>query len=317
MISPRTHSSLNRGKATAALPLDERLERGELVVFERCPFALPEGRDLQFLLSRNVTVAKNISFYPDTSRIDGHPATQPDEDTRLAGLLREFHQNATNWLARVLPRYHAAARIGPLRFRTEEEEDRPGVELRLSGSALHVDMSSDAPAHGESFLRIFTNINPVKSREWITSDPLSVLLDRWDDQVRAPGEKRPKFTERFKLRFGRALGLEPLKDSPYHQLMSRLHFFGKTDTYLQQQAPKQHWIFPPGSAWLVFSDLASHAVVRGQYAIDQTYLIPAHAFRNRARSTAAVIERFWQRRPATLPSCVRPSKKGNLLKAVP
>jgi hypothetical protein len=82
----------------------------------------------------------------------------------------------------------------------------------------------------------------------------------------------------------------------------RLHFFGKTDAYLQQHAERKKWVFPPGSAWLVFSDLVSHAVVSGRYAIDQTYLTPAWAFRRRERSTKEIIERFWAGRTAAFPT---------------
>ncbi len=263
--------------------LEERLERGELVVFERCPFALPAGDDLSFLLAQTVEGAKSISYYPYEDRTQGHRVVNPEDEARLRRLLRKFHQAATAWLQGALPRYHAAARFGPLRFRTEEEEGRD-CDPRYSGSVLHVDMSSDAPAHGESFLRIFVNVNPSRSREWITSEALPALLDHWGDRVRVAGERRPGLADRLKMRFGASLGLS----SP------RLHYFGKTDDFLQNRAPRQHWVFPPGSMWMVFSDIVSHAVVRGQYAIDQTYLIPAHAFRHRACSTQAIIDRFWR-----------------------
>lgn len=278
--------------------LPERLERGELVVFAKCPFPLPVGDDREFLIAQTVADGvKSISWYPDEDRLHGHLRRRPGDGERVAGLLRSFNRAADDWLGRALPRFRAAARNGPLRFRTEEEEGRD-YESRYSGSVLHVDMSGDAPAHGESFLRIFVNINPSQPREWITSDSLGELLDRWGDRIREAGEGPPGLRERIRLRLGRLLGFPPPADSPYHRLMSRAHFFGKTDDHLQSGAPRRKWVFPPSSAWLVFSDLVNHAVVRGRFAIDKTYIVAPTAFADRRRSTAAIIERFWAGRPA-------------------
>lgn len=277
----------------ACLPLDERLERGELVVFERCPFPLPAGEDLEFLLACELDgVSKSITLFPDTGLMGGHLPAPPAVEARLKQLLGDFSRVATSWLAGALPRYHAAMRIGPMRFRVAEERGRV-IDPRLTGRLLHVDANSDMPALGDSFLRIFVNINPERDREWLTSLPLAALLDQWGDSVRVAGEGRAPVLRRVRMGIGRALGRVQPPDTSYDELMMRLHFYGKTDPYLQMCAPQTHWIFPPGSAWVVFSDLVSHAVVGGQYAIDQTYLVPARAFRRPGRSTKAVIERFW------------------------
>lgn len=285
----------------AAEPLDQRLERGELVYFERCPFPLPTGSDLEFLLSRQLDGhAKSITLFPATGLMGGQQPGTAEETARLKSVLGDFSREASAWLARALPRYHRAARLGPLRFRLVEERGRT-IDPRISGALLHVDANSDQAAYGGSFLRIFVNINPTEQREWITSESLGPLLDQWGDEVREPGEIRPDWRTRLRLRFGGRFGVTLPETSTYDQLMMRLHFFGKTDRYLQERAPITRWIFPPGSAWVVFSDLVSHAVVGGQYAIDQTYLVPPHAFREPQRSTRAVIERYWARQRAAWP----------------
>jgi hypothetical protein len=281
--------------------IDQRLERGELVLFERCPFPLPEGEDLRYLQSWTLDGhAKAISLFPDSGVMGGQRASSEEDRARLKGLLGEFSREATRWLARTLPRYARAWRFGPLRFRVAEERGRE-FDPKLSGAFLHVDANSDMPAHGDSFLRLFVNLNPDESREWRTSSSLGALLDVWGDRVRDPREARPPLAERLRLRHGRSLGLELPKTSPYDELMMRLHFFGKTDEYLQHEAPKTHWVFPPRSAWLVYSDLVSHAVVGGRFAIDQTYLVPSWAFRDPERSTRAVIDRYWSGRRAEPP----------------
>ena len=86
-------------------------------------------------------------------------------------------------------------RFGPLRFRVAEERGRI-IDPRLTGRLLHVDANSDMPAFGDSFLRIFVNINPERDREWLTSLPLAALLDQWGDSVRVAGEGRASAAQR-------------------------------------------------------------------------------------------------------------------------
>jgi hypothetical protein len=292
------NNSLNYPDGTAldTQQLQEKLEMGELVLFEKCPFELPVAEDLEFLYTRQVHNAKSISYYPAEKLMDGILKGQDADNARLLRILSEFSDSATNWLNQTLPAYTAGMRMGPLRFRVEEEKDRKNIESRYSGSVLHVDMNGDAPTHGESFLRIFVNINPDKPRYWITSDSLEKLLCKWGDDVRVPHERMFGFFDDFRLFISRLLRTKPLSSSAYHRFMSRIHFYGKTDDYLQNRAPQQSWAFPPGSAWLVFSDLTSHAVQGGQFAIDQTYFISSQAFNHPERSTKSLIKRFWAKK---------------------
>jgi hypothetical protein len=281
------------GARLDANELQQRLEMGELVMFNQCPFQLPSAADLEFLRRQKVHNAKSISYLPDEKKLHGFLSEQAEDSERLLRILSQFSVAATNWLSKTLPTYNTGMRMGPLRFRVEEEKDRKNIEPRYSGSVLHIDMNGDAPTHGESFLRIFVNINLEKPRYWITSDSLEKLLIKWGDRVRVPHEQLFGFIDDFRLSLSGLLGIKPLSDSAYHRFMSRIHFYGKTDDYLQNQANQISWIFPPGSAWLVFSDLTSHAVQGGQFAIDQTYFVSSVAFKNPERSTKSLIKRFW------------------------
>src|SRR5256885_5352149 len=42
----------------------------------------------------------------------------------------------------------------------------------------------------------------------------------------------------------------------------------------QQAAQTERLAFPPASTWLVFTDMVSHAVLSGQYALEQTFIVP-------------------------------------------
>jgi len=276
--------------------MQNKLEMGELIFFKRCPFPLPTSEDLEFLLSQKVYQAKSVSYFPDSGFVNGYRGQTMEDEVRIRNILSQFSSRATSWLAETLPSYYSQMRFGPLRFRIEEEKGRKNVEPQYSGSVLHVDMNGDAPTHGESFLRIFVNINPVKPRYWVTSDSLGQLLDKWGDDVRVPNERMQGFFDDVRLIMNRLFRRSTLADSAYHRIMSRIHYYGKTNDYLQNRAPQRSWVFPPGSAWLVFSDITSHAVKEGQFAIDQTYFVPSTAFKNPERSTKSLIKRFWARR---------------------
>jgi hypothetical protein len=66
-------------------------------------------------------------------------------------------------------------------------------------------------------------------------------------------------------------GREPR--SAYDRFMLRFHHFLKANEDFQEQTPKRVWSFPPGSMWMVMTDTASHAVLRGRFALEHSYFI--------------------------------------------
>ncbi len=65
--------------------------------------------------------------------------------------------------------------------------------------------------------------------------------------------------------------------SPYDQFMLRFHNFLKENGEFQRSCTKQRWEFPPGSTWVVFTDMVSHAVLAGQFALEQTFIVSRKA----------------------------------------
>ena len=57
--------------------------------------------------------------------------------------------------------------------------------------------------------------------------------------------------------------------------MLRLHHFLKEDETFQTQAARRLWTFRPGSTWLLFSDGASHALMRGRFSLEHSFFVPA------------------------------------------
>jgi hypothetical protein len=94
----------------------------------------------------------------------------------------------------------------------------------------------------------------------------------------------------------RALHVRNATHSPYDDLMHRCHNTMKEDANFQENTPKNRWEFPPNSSWMVFTDCVSHAVLSGQYALEQTLLIPPGALVEPERSPLKILEALAGRR---------------------
>ena len=91
--------SSNRMESSIA----ERLERGDVIYYPKCPFSLPEGDDRSFLLEQRLGRGhKNIHYNPHTGVAGGFDRRSPAQAARLRGLLLEFSATATQWLSGIL-----------------------------------------------------------------------------------------------------------------------------------------------------------------------------------------------------------------------
>jgi hypothetical protein len=272
--------------------LAERLERGEVVYYPTCPFPLPEGDDRRFLLEQQLAsrAHKNIGYDPRTGRASGFLRHTPEQARRLRNLLAEFARAATGWLSAVLPRYAAGWEPDRVSFRPVEEATRR-LRLKARNDLLHVDAFPSRPTNGARILRLFANVNPTEPRVWITSDPFAELLARYGRQVGLPDDPRLDWGQR--LREG-VLGIfRPgrRRRSVYDSFMLRFHNFLKANEEFQKHCPKRHWQFPPGSAWIVITDTASHAALRGRYALEHSYFIAPETLALPEEAPAALLER--------------------------
>ena len=51
--------------------------------------------------------------------------------------------------------------------------------------------------------------------------------------------------------------------------------------------------FPPLTTWLVFTDGVAHAVLSGQYAIEQTFVVPVESLVSPEHAPIRVLESTW------------------------
>ena len=66
----------------------------------------------------------------------------------------------------------------------------------------------------------------------------------------------------------------------------------KADEGYQRDAPQVTMPFPPGSAWVCFSDQTVHAAMSGQYMMEQTFHLAAAKQYNRQASPLAILSRL-------------------------
>jgi hypothetical protein len=141
--------------------------------------------------------------------------------------------------------------------------------------------------HGSRILRFFININPDESRRWMTTSGVGELAAQFGGKdVPFPESVLPSWLKNVR----RLLKL-PVR-SPYDTFMLELHNFLKENEQFQSTCPKNHWEFPPGSCWAVFTDQVSHAALSGQYALEQTLIVPRTALLKPELSPVSVLERL-------------------------
>jgi hypothetical protein len=130
--------------------------------------------------------------------------------------------------------------------------------------------------HGRRILRLCVNLHPTDARVWATSDTFDKLLERFGPQIGLPQHTSPWL---HKVGRGLLRIFQPNSPHPsaYDDFMLRLHHFLKFNEQFQERALKRIWHFPPGAAWLLFSDYVSHAELRGRYALEHSFLVGERA----------------------------------------
>jgi hypothetical protein len=272
--------------------LAQQLERGEVVFYQACPFALPEGDDLKFLLEQRLGNAahKNISYDPNTDKSSGYQYQSRAQVERLHALLSDFSCVVTRWVAVVLPRYADCWKMDRVSYRPEEEATRK-LRQTARNDLLHVDSFPSRPTNGYRILRVFANINPSEPRVWMTSDNFAQLLTRYGTQAGLPTSSVPSLGSRLREGFLRLFGSGKQPRSSYDEFMLRFHNFLKGNDEFQERCIKRYWNFPPMSAWMVMTDTASHAVLRGRFALEHSYFVAPESLALPEESPPALLQK--------------------------
>jgi hypothetical protein len=270
-----------------------QLEAGNILFFAKTPFAI-SAADREILLGQKQTSAayhKNVAYRPAEDRVTGLDKSESAEGEQLRAILRNYSQAAAQFLTAQLPPYAGKWRLDYASFRPIEERGR-AARLHARNDLCHVDAFPTRPTNGDRILRLFTNINPQQNRIWLTAPPFDVIAKRFSDAIGLPDAKRKDPLSRGLRGIGSALRLPGARRSPYDVFMHRCHNAMKEDAEFQEHAPKERWEFPPESTWMVFTDCVSHAVLEGQYALEQTFMVAREAMVEPQRAPISILERL-------------------------
>jgi hypothetical protein len=198
--------------------------------------------------------------------------------------VKRFRTQAQQLIHGLLPHYTPALRLAPTSSRPAQVETRV-QSWRADDRRLHVDAFPSRPNYGERILRVFTNVNPDGApRVWRVGEPFEDIARRF--------LPRAKPYARWQAKLLQALHVTKSLRSEYDHLMLQLHDGMKSDMAYQENSPQEKAEFPPGSVWVCFSDQTSHAVMAGQYMLEQTLHLAASKQYNPDLSPLAILSRL-------------------------
>lgn len=273
-----------------ALGYCHRLESGQILFFRRPPFAFSH-RDRDRLINDQAAngsrLHKNISYRPETDVLRGYGGS-PESRRCIHGILRNYSQEVSGFISRFLSPYAGKISRDYASFRPLEEETR-SLPLRKRNDLLHVDAFPSRPTRGGRILRVFTNIHPFRDRVWTVSSSFLSLARRYAADAGLHDVTRPGVSERLN-HWLRGLGGPVQHRTPYDRFMLRFHDFLKEHADDLVELRPHRIAFPPASTWLVFTDGVPHAALSGQFAVEQTFVVPVSVLVSPRSSPLRILE---------------------------
>lgn len=258
------------------------VEAGKVLYFPQLAFQLSEQEKSLLRPDIRDPKTRNISLNIDGS-IKG---VAGDEATRqqVAAMVGRFREQATALIAGLFPQYMPVVRMAPTSYRPSQVETR-AQSWRADDKRMHVDAFPSRPNYGERILRVFTNVNPDgQPRVWRVGEPFEDVARKF--------LPRAKPYVRWQAKALQMLHVTKSLRSEYDHLMLQLHDGMKGDPDYQKNAPQETVPFAAGSTWVCFSDQAVHAVMAGQYMLEQTLFLPPGSEYDTAASPLAILTRL-------------------------
>ena len=261
------------------------LEAGKVLFFPRLGFAVQP--DEQALLREDMLAPKSRNVSLGADGVLKGAAGSAAEQQALAAMVGRFRQQALRLVDDLLPEYQGLLRIAPTSFRPRQVETR-AQSVRADDQRMHVDAFPSRPSYGERLLRVFTNLNPQGvPRVWRVGEDFEAIARRYLPQA--------KPYRLWQAKVLNAVHATKSLRSEYDHLMLQLHDLMKFDEAYQKNGTQVTVPFPPGSVWVCFSDQATHAVMSGQFMMEQTLYLPPGKEVDPQASPLAILTRLMGR----------------------
>ncbi len=248
----------------------QALEHGQVVYLPKMAFLIRE--DEEDLLSPEIlmTGEKNVSFDIKAHRLSGVRDDRLHLKTEF--MLERFAHFSRGLVEQLFPKYQTAIRWGRTSYRPVEIDGRL-TSKRKDDTRLHVDAFPSTPVDGHRILRVFSNVNPEGApRVWHLGESFPKVLSQFSHRI-------PVYNP-FKAHVLNWIKATRTLRSAYDHYMLSLHDTMKLDDAYQQNVSKTRFDFPSKSTWIVFTDQVSHAALRGQFLLEQTFYLPVDAMQN-------------------------------------
>lgn len=262
------------------------LENGKVIFLPNLPFELSSEEQLFLTPTIADPKSKNVS-YDIRSRKMGGVAKDFSQASLLQEMLHRYAIYSKRLMDHLFPHYTRYLIQARTSFRPAEIEGRKS-SYRKDDTRLHVDAFPSSPAKGERILRVFTNVNlEGKPRVWRLGEPFQDVLQKMSSKFSKPIPASAFFLKLFNI----------TKDyrSLYDHYMLQMHDGMKGDMTYQKNAPQEEVHFNPGCTWITFTDQVSHAAMKGQHVLEQTFHLPVYGLLDEQTSPLRTMERFFKK----------------------
>ncbi len=242
----------------------ERLERGAILIAPNFHGSV-SAEDRSFLSQ----IRHNVSYRPEHQELRGFGDDL--HRARMRQIMEGYATEAMRFVEQLLPTYAGHLHRRLTAFRAEEEQGRKNAAGKRA-DLLHINAFPDLPTGGRRILRVFTNLHGLRPRIWDVGDPFELLAGKYAE---AAGLRQFCSGDRLVDRMAHTLHVA--ERSAYDRFMLRFHDWMEESAEFQKNAARERIEFPPGAIWVIFSDGLPHAVLSGQYALEQTILFDFEA----------------------------------------
>ncbi len=288
-------------KSALASEYCRKLEEGNILMFPQPPFEFPK-ENIEFLLKQKQSdfeAHKNISYRPKGDILRGAEMNDKNSYVRFHEVMRDFSKNLIAAMQDFLIPYSEKWILDFASYRPLEEKGRDIAHKRRN-DLVHVDSFPSRPSMGGRILRVFVNINPDADRKWRVSGDFKAIAEKYADDCglrKLTGEEfELKYLYKRQLsKLKKIVRAEPLKRTTYDQFMLEFHDYLKSSEDFQKNFPMDQHSFPPLSCWMVYTDGVAHGVLEGQYALEQTFMIPPNALVAPEASPLQILQKMSQK----------------------
>jgi hypothetical protein len=261
----------------------QALEAGQILFLPHHGFPLADSYQALFSSPILHGGSKIVSYSPSTEKLYGAVPKKQNLSV-LEEMMKRFAIFAQKTVTRLLPIYRTGLVRARTSFRPTEIETGP-LPWRKDDKRFHIDAFPSSPIQGNRILRLFCNVNPEgQSHLWRIGEPFEQAAGRF-----LPSIKRPFPFSSMALML---TSTTKSRRTFYDHIMLGLQDRMKRDHRYQEEAEQVKIEFPAGSTWLAFTDQVPHATMRGQFQLEQTFLLDISRLHDQSTAPLHVLEKL-------------------------